>query len=122
MEPYDVPVVPQFRPAIEAVAARLAAGDLDALVHAGLLAPHAVAPTAALLERNPQPLAPLPQDWWQNDGAFMFPLEERGEWCALLPLWTADGPCDVWVEVDLHTEADTVRVVIERVFSRASPR
>jgi DNA/RNA-binding domain of Phe-tRNA-synthetase-like protein len=58
--PYEVPIGGQYRPSIEALVRRLAAGQLEELVGSGQMASHAVKPIAALIMHSGQNLVPLP--------------------------------------------------------------
>jgi hypothetical protein len=71
--------------------------------------------------RSGQNLVPLPPDWWNDDRAVMFPVQEPDEWCAVLPLPTQDGGrVALWLEVELYLEGNDVRAEVERVFTPPS--
>jgi hypothetical protein len=115
VEPYEVPIDGRYHPSIEALVARLGASRLEELVACGQMASHAVRPIAALIVRGGQRLVPLPEGWWKDPGAAMFPVREPDEWCALLPLQTEGGRGSLWLELALYLDVSDVRVEVESV-------
>lgn len=117
MQPYEVPIDVCYRPAIEALVDQLAAGRLEGLVRSGQMAAQAIEPTEALIRLVGRQLAPLPHGWWEDPDTVMFPVRERNEWCALLPLRTAGGRrSSLWLEVELYLDGTGVRAEVEQVF------
>jgi hypothetical protein len=115
--PYEVPIDERFRGPIEMIVTKLAAGDLEGLVGDGQLAAHALGQVATLIAKTGVVLGALPVEWWQDSEAFMFPVREPEEWCALVPLWTRDGRrTPLGLEVDLYAAVGGPRAIIERVF------
>ena len=94
------PVPETFRPDVEAIVARLAAGDFE-----GVWTDHLALGTGDLgawIRDYPATLTSLPDEAWQLSDAI--PLEnDPGSWAATVPLWTEqEGRSDLTLTATLR--------------------
>jgi len=109
----DVPA--RFRPALESIVERLAAGDLQGLKRDGI--DHRPDADLSLWIRDYGPagvtIAPLPEEAWASADAF--PIDGRpGQWAVVVDLWTREeGKSDLSMEATVTESPEGISVVID---------
>ncbi|WP_194903818.1 DUF7668 domain-containing protein [Catenulispora rubra] len=108
----DEPVPERFRPVLEQIAERIAAGDYDCLTRD--FSPYADAPVHDLgvwARDYPATFVAFPPEAWQY--AHVFHDRERGEWMIDIELWSVEeGRSDMMLETVIREHDGQVQVEI----------
>lgn len=109
------PIPLRFRPLIEEVVGRLAAGDFEGILRDGLVRDDSP-DFAYWLEDYPATLAPLPADAWARERAFAQRLDDDSGWYFRLDLWTQEeGRSDLGMEGELYDEVGGHRLRLDNI-------